>query len=239
MKHLLAKPVLAILSTYLTALFILDYVGIDLWLADIFFQLEGMSWSLKHHWITENLLHEGGRVLNYFGVLFVLLLTVYWHVKKENPIKTQASYRLVISLLLSFSLVNYLKSITNIDCPWDLLMYGGDMPYVHLFADKPDQLSLSRCFPAGHASAGYAWIALYYFFRSVNPRWKVAGLMTGIMLGLVFGFAQQLRGAHFLSHDLTTFVICWMVPYFVFNYPKALIAESRWEKDIENSSHRG
>jgi membrane-associated PAP2 superfamily phosphatase len=28
-------------------------------------------------------------------------------------------------------------------------------------------------------------------------------------LGLLFGFSQQLRGAHFLSHDLWTLAICW------------------------------
>jgi membrane-associated PAP2 superfamily phosphatase len=34
-------------------------------------------------------------------------------------------------------------------------------------------------------------------------------LSVGLGLGLLFGFAQQLRGAHFLSHDLWTLGIAW------------------------------
>ncbi|MNV84902.1 hypothetical protein D3C71_1788110 [compost metagenome] len=30
-------------------------------------------------------------------------------------------------------------------------------------------------------------------------------------MGLLFGFAQQLRGAHFLSHDVWTLAISWFV----------------------------
>jgi membrane-associated PAP2 superfamily phosphatase len=29
--------------------------------------------------------------------------------------------------------------------------------------------------------------------------------------GMVFGLSQQLRGAHFLSHDLWTAALCWLV----------------------------
>lgn len=184
-----------------------------------------MAWSLKHYWFTEGLIHKGGRILNYLGVLVVLLVTAYWHIKKQTPYQILAIHRLCLSLLLSFISVNYLKSITNIDCPWDLMMFGGDMPYTHLLSDKPDQLPLSRCFPAGHASAGYAWIALYYFFNVTKPSWKIGGLIIGLVFGLLFGFAQQLRGAHFISHDLTTLFICWVMPYLVFNYSKIKLTE--------------
>ena len=37
-----------------------------------------------------------------------------------------------------------------------------------------------RCFPAGHASAGYAWVALYFFFLAAAPRWRWLGLSTGL-----------------------------------------------------------
>jgi hypothetical protein len=30
-------------------------------------------------------------------------------------------------------------------------------------------------------------------------------------LGLLFGTTQQLRGAHFLSHDIWTFALCWSI----------------------------
>ena len=73
-------------------------------------------------------------------------------------------------------------------------------------ADPP-----GRCFPAGHASAGYAWLALFFFFTAVKPACRRWGLAIGIGLGLLFGIAQQLRGAHFLSHDVFTAMICWSI----------------------------
>jgi membrane-associated PAP2 superfamily phosphatase len=33
----------------------------------------------------------------------------------------------------------------------------------------------------------------------------------GLAAGLIFGLAQQLRGAHFLSHDLWALAISWLV----------------------------
>lgn len=35
-------------------------------------------------------------------------------------------------------------------------------------------------------------------------------LALPLTLGLVFGIGQQLRGAHFLSHDLWTAWLCWL-----------------------------
>jgi membrane-associated PAP2 superfamily phosphatase len=33
-------------------------------------------------------------------------------------------------------------------------------------------------------------------------------------LGVIFGLAQQARGAHFLSHDLVSLGICWLCAAF-------------------------
>jgi len=209
--------ILTLVVLYFLLLLILDYAGVDIWLAKTLYHFEGIKWSLKHHWLTEDVIHKGGRLLNYIGIAVVLAMTIYWNCNKIQSDKRDAYNRLCLSLTLSFISVNYLKAITNIDCPWDLSMFGGDMPYVHLFSDKPDWLPLARCFPAGHASAGYAWIALYYFFRRVAPRLQLMGLILGLSLGFIFGIAQQLRGAHFLSHDLTTLFLCWLIAFCVFN----------------------
>lgn len=72
-------------------------------------------------------------------------------------------------------------------------------------------MAAQACFPAGHASAGYAWLCLYYFALLWRPSWRWAGLWIGLGAGLVFGISQQLRGAHFLSHDVATALICWLL----------------------------
>jgi membrane-associated PAP2 superfamily phosphatase len=65
-----------------------------------------------------------------------------------------------------------------------------------------------HCFPAGHASAGFAWLVGYFAWpqgSAVARRWLIGALIAGLTLGV----AQQLRGAHFMSHTLWTSWICW------------------------------
>jgi membrane-associated PAP2 superfamily phosphatase len=116
----------------------------------------------------------------------------------------------VASVTLATLAVSLLKSLTRMDCPWDLLRYGGTRPFIGMFEARHG-LAASGCFPAGHASAGYAWVALYFAALAARPAWRWAGLAIGLAGGALFGVSQQLRGAHFLSHDLWSLATCWLV----------------------------
>ncbi len=203
------RNVILLAIAYIFTLLLLDVSGGDIWLAGKFYALEGYQWSLQYHWLTEQVLHKGGRKLNYLCCATVLLLTFYYARQNPRDSKTTRSYiALSLSLLCSFALVAYLKAISNIACPWELQLFGGTEPYLHLFERRPSYLPYSQCFPAGHASVGYAWVALFFFFNRQAPRWRFVGLAAGLIAGLVFGITQQLRGAHFMSHDVTTLVLC-------------------------------
>jgi hypothetical protein len=45
------------------------------------------------------------------------------------------------------------------------------------------------------------------------------GLALGAVCGLIFGLAQQSRGAHFISHDVWSAFIAWIVALTVFVFP--------------------
>lgn len=77
--------------------------------------------------------------------------------------------------------------------------------------------------PVYHASAGYAWLCLYYFALLWRPSWRWAGLWIGLGTGLVFGISQQLRGAHFLSHDVATALICWLLSLGLYLIVKGIL----------------
>ncbi|NJO12636.1 MAG: phosphatase PAP2 family protein [Gammaproteobacteria bacterium] len=109
-----------------------------------------------------------------------------------------------------------LKSVTNVDCPWDLAAFNGTRPYVHIFGDRPDTLPPSRCFPGAHSSSGFALLCLYFAFRERSRRWPGRAVALGLCIGGVFSFAQQARGAHFLSHDLTSAFLAWFVALGVY-----------------------
>lgn len=183
----------------------------DLWLADRLYAMEGHAWTLQNGYVTQDLLHAAGRQASkdvWFALALVLAISLFARPLKQW--RRPLAY-LLVATLLSTAAVGLLKRWTNMDCPWDLLRYGGDKAYYGLFTHRPSMLGHAKCFPAGHASAGYAWMALYFFFLAARPRWRWWGLGFALALGLVFGIAQQLRGAHFLSHDVCALVVCWLV----------------------------
>ncbi|NOX32557.1 MAG: phosphatase PAP2 family protein, partial [Deltaproteobacteria bacterium] len=121
------------------------------------------------------------------------------------------------------------KHLTHIYTPWELKIFSGTQPYIRLFDHVPNGMPVGEAFPAGHASGGYAFFSLYFLMLHLRSPYRIYGLLFGLILGLIFGTGQQIRGAHFPSHDLFTLVICWysaFIFYYIF-YPK----EWRWNQN--------
>lgn len=181
----------------------------DVWLADRLYAWEGHAWILRHAWVTQDVIHQVGREFSMaawlaaFAAWVVACLRDTW-----RPLQRPLLY-LLLSTALSTLLVAWIKSWSNVDCPWDLARYGGTRAYFGVFDLRAAGTGRGVCFPAGHASGGYAWLALYFFLWAVKPRLRWLGLAVGLMAGLLFGISQQLRGAHFLSHDLAAIFVCW------------------------------
>ncbi len=199
------------LLAFTIATLLLELSRFDLWLADALYGLSGGTWSLRDAWVTRTLIHDDGRALvgSLGGVLLVAAPASRYAARFRHW--QRGLWYLLAAVGLSAVAVNVLKEITHVNCPWDLLRYGGEFPYLRNFAPQPAGLSPGACFPAGHASAAYAWLGAYYVAREYAPRWKVRVLGGVLVCGVLFGFGQQLRGAHFISHDLWTLGICWCV----------------------------
>src|SRR3546814_397850 len=113
---------------------------------------------------------EGGKrlsVLAWLGV--VACAAVAWCKPAWQSWRRPLLY-LALAVLLSTSVVAWMKSWTHVDCPWDLVGFGGTRSYHDLLAALPAHVPHGHCFPAGHASAGYAWVALFFFFGRTRPR---------------------------------------------------------------------
>ncbi|MGE8216850.1 MAG: phosphatase PAP2 family protein [Stenotrophomonas maltophilia] len=201
---------LPLLAT-LAASTVLMGLGGDQWLADQVYRLEGHHWALQNAWLTSQLVHKGGKWASTSAALVAILLCLHaWRSERAAAWRWPLLY-LVLSVALGTGLVSLLKSLTNMDCPWDLARYGGVRDYVGLLASRAAGMPRGECFPGGHSSAGFAWVALYFFAWMVRPAWRWRGLAVGLLAGTLFGASQQLRGAHFLSHDLWTLATCWAV----------------------------
>jgi len=112
----------------------------------------------------------------------------------------------------TLALIFHAKHATNIYCPAQLDIYGWRYPHVKTFDPYPEgftPLSRGLCYPAAHASAGFALMSLFFLFT--RRKHKLAGLAAGFTLGWVMGGYQMLKGAHFLSHTLVTMCASWLI----------------------------
>ncbi|WP_372716666.1 phosphatase PAP2 family protein [Immundisolibacter sp.] len=207
---LLRTHLLYPLLAFLVVAGLVEYFHWDLALADFLYRLEGDHWALKRHVLTSTIVHEYGRHLVQLLVLAVVGLIIRdWRAGRER--QRAADLYLLACFAVTTLTVSLLRHLTHVTCPWDLSRYGGELAYVPIFSPLPPGKEAGVCFPAGHASSAYAWVALYYYFRVVSPRYRWYGLAFGLALGLVFDIGQQLRGAHFFSHGLWTLGIAWCV----------------------------
>ncbi len=202
---------------------------LDFVLADWWYQLQGGQWALQHHWLMQSLLHDRVRDFNLLLVLALLGYALWLRWGEKASLLSHALWTLLYSVLSCFALVSLLKHVLPMECPWDLLQFGGDMPFYGLLQQRPDAAPVHLCFPAGHASIGFAWLGLYYFFLDVKPQWAKKALAGAALTGALLGAVQQSRGAHFFSHDIFTAALCWTVCTAIYyirrSRPKA---KARW-----------
>jgi membrane-associated PAP2 superfamily phosphatase len=214
----------------------------------VFFDSAHAQWIGSHSWVMNELLHTGGRwaIRGLVAIALAMWIASYFD-GGLRALRRPAAF-FTIAAVLSIGVVGLLKTVTNVDCPWDLAPFGGNFPVVELFADRPDALRAAHCFPAAHASSGYALLALYFVFRERHAALAKLGLALGLLTGLTFGIAQQARGAHFVSHDLWSAFVVWTITLSVYAFgfrarlweaapQDASPQESTWEEHDTASAH--
>ncbi len=200
--------------------------GLDALLTQPFYDAKILAFPLKHDWFLQEVMHT---YLKYSVVLIALTLVIFWlsGLNVMTLISSRFKCRwlqryhqqflwVFVAMLISTTSVSILKHFSNHACPWDLLIYGGDQPLFALFEALPFGAASGHCFPGGHAAGGFSLMAFYFGFRDtdvkiVNIRLANIGLAIALILGLAMGWAQVMRGAHFMSHNLWTAWIIWMI----------------------------
>ena len=207
------RPVLWLWTLAALALLLAwDASSVDLALARLAGGVHGFAW--RDNWLAKVLLHEGMR-----GVAFVagawLLAGMWWPTGVLRRLPRAARLQWLASLFMGLAAIALLKHSSLSSCPWDLAEFGGTGTYQTHWAWGQLDGGPGHCFPAGHASAGFAFIGGFFVLHPVSAALARRCLVLVAVAGLVLGIGQQLRGAHFMSHTLWTAWICWATAWCV------------------------
>jgi membrane-associated PAP2 superfamily phosphatase len=195
------------------ALFLIEFFALDRPIANALFFDSAAGWlgAGRGDWWAHGIIHTDGRWLPRIVAATALVgWLLSFKVARLAPWRREALY-VFLGIVIATALIGILKRFTNVDCPWDLAGFGGDHPYITLFANRPDYLPHAECFPGAHSSSGFALMSVYFALRDRAPRAARVSLVLAIVVGLVFSFGQEARGAHFLSHDFASAALTWFV----------------------------
>lgn len=207
--YMLRTPFSRLLAGTLLALPLLalwDATGLDLPMAGLFATPAGFA--LRDNWFLVHVMHEGTKTLSWILVI-LLLASIFWPVGFLRRLDRGERVQLALSVIVSVLVISVIKYGSRTSCPWELNTFGGAAQYVSHWSWGKFDGGGGKCFPAGHASAAFAFLGGYFLLARRVPevaRWWLAGAVLG---GLALGLAQQMRGAHYMSHTLWTAWICW------------------------------
>jgi len=188
------------------------FTGMDLAVQDRLFDFEARRWMLPRD--SSALEFTFHRLPKYCIMAFGAVLLVWpllcrrW--KTLPVIEGRRVSVVILTLALTTAMAGTLKRVTRSHCPWSVTRYGGPEPYVKPLSRYDACCPATRpgaCWPAGHASGGFALVSLASL--SCTPRGRRRGWLTGLTAGWITGGYQMLKGAHYLSDTLVTMLLAW------------------------------
>ncbi|WLH13957.1 phosphatase PAP2 family protein [Pseudomonas hefeiensis] len=191
-------------------LVLLELTTLDMDLARLFYDpVDGFIG--RHSFFLEDILHDRAKqVVIAFSVLSILGFICTFFLTWLKPFKRELGC-LVLSLALATSFVTPMKAVTAVQCPWSLKEFGGKQTYSELLSPRPATDKPGRCWPGGHAAAGFTLFALFFVLRDRRPRLARQAFIFAFTLGTLFSVSRMMQGAHFFSHNVWTAVFCWLI----------------------------
>ena len=191
-----------------------EFTSIDLVLQDRFFDFSSGHWRVdatNPAWRT--IFYNGPKaVIVAIGLVLAVLALGPERWRERLDFGRRDVVVAFLTLASVPALIGLGKNATNVFCPSEIRRYGGDVPYVALCSSYPEgdrPAKRGHCFPAGHASGGFALVGLAWLRRTRRGWW--GGLSIGLGVGWAMGLYQMLKGAHYLSHTLVTMLVAWIL----------------------------
>lgn len=195
----------------------IEHSAFDLAIANLFYLGEGRWLIDKSNWLFDGLFYTVPKRLLIVFELYVIAAW-FWRYKTNNHQNPPKIFRPVASLsvrelgylamtmLFVPTVVASLKTITHTPCPVSLELFGGVLPYLPLMENI--QMAFGKkCFPAAHASSGFALYALCFVPSFWRYRRQMAMGVT--LLAWLMGGYKMAIGDHFFSHTLVSMCLAW------------------------------
>jgi membrane-associated PAP2 superfamily phosphatase len=190
-----------------------EFTELDIFVQNFFYNFETKSWIIdKNEPILKFFFYDEIKVLLIiFGVAILFSLIFL----KRNRLIQEYKKGLIIVLLSGIFaplIIGSLKDITNTPCPCNIVHFNGLYPENKVFEHYPKdfvQKSKVKCWPAGHASGGFALMALFFLFKT--PKNQKRALIGALIIGWSIGTYKMLLGDHFISHTIITMILSWLI----------------------------
>ena len=204
-----AVPLVVFASLILTV----KFTDLDRRATELFYDASISMFPLRDDWLLQTVEHVGAKRA---VILLAVLVIVAW--LASHGLATLKALRPVlffifVSMALSVLSVSILKNSSSEHCPYDLPRYGGVLAEpAGPFETVQKETRPGRCWPSGHASAGFCLFAWYFAALRLEKRRLALYLLSGvIVIGSLLSAGRVAQGAHFVSHCLWSAAVCWFV----------------------------
>jgi membrane-associated PAP2 superfamily phosphatase len=215
------KVTIQIVFIFFCIALISQFTNLDLVISNLFyvedqsFILQGANKSLAMQ------LHDYPKFLSMGVAILFWLASLSILIFKFNPLKryfknTEVLFVSLASILIPI-IIWFIRESSAMHCPRDLLVYGGDYAYLRIFDAIPNNWEYGQCAPSAHASS-FLWLSIILFIKkSSKTMWTLyyIGIFTLCSV-------QIMRGAHFFSHILYSFLIGHLISYLLFIIAKEM-----------------
>lgn len=212
-RFYLGQGLLLALSA-LGLLWLFHATRLDLVLAAPYYDAVNHTFPWRYAWVTKYFIHHRIKEALIVVGLAIWALALYARRRRVPRFMVGRQRRwwtLAWSFVLVPTVIAVLRHFSSMHCPWDVLDFGGYAPYFDLLDSAPAGVRAGRCFPSGFTATG-AWLLAFGLLW--YPEHRLRSVLAGMLaLAVAFGlgWAQQMRGAHFLSHTLWSLWVGWAV----------------------------
>ena len=190
-----------------------QFSNLDIFVQNFFYNFETKNWIIdKDEPILKFFFYDGIKNLLILFAVAIFFSLIFLRKRKFVQEYKKGLIIVLLAAILVPSIVGSLKAISNTPCPCNIVHFNGTYPEIKAFDSYPKdfiQTSKAKCWPAGHASGGFALMALFFLFKT--PKNQKRALVVALVIAWSMGLYKMLLGDHFLSHTIITMIMAWLI----------------------------